>query len=114
MSRDILLLVDVLAREKNVSKDIVFGALELALASATKKRLDDEADVRVVVDRETGDFETFRRWEIVADADFINEVQHIPLSEAQKQDPEVEIGDYLRKRLSRSILDGLARKRPSR
>ena len=99
MSRDILLLVDVLAREKNVSKDIVFGALELALASATKKRLDDEADVRVVVDRETGDFETFRRWEIVADADFINEVQHIPLSEAQKQDPEVEIGDYLEEAL---------------
>jgi N utilization substance protein A len=99
MSRDILLLVDVLAREKNVSKDIVFGALELALASATKKRLDDEADVRVVVDRETGDFETFRRWEIVADADFINEVQHIPLSEAQKQDPEVEVGDYLEEAL---------------
>ena len=99
MSREILLLVDVLAREKNVSKDIVFGALELALASATKKRLDDEADVRVVVDRETGDFETFRRWEIVADADFIHEVQHIPLSEAQKQDPEVEIGDYLEEAL---------------
>ena len=99
MSREILLLVDVLAREKNVSKDIVFGALELALASATKKRLDDEADVRVVVDRETGDFETFRRWEIVADADFINEVQHIPLSDAQKQDPEVEIGDYLEEAL---------------
>ena len=99
MSREILLLVDVLAREKNVSKDIVFGALELALASATKKRIDDEADVRVVVDRETGDFETFRRWEIVADADFINEVQHIPLSEAQKQDPEVEIGDYLEEAL---------------
>ena len=95
MSREILLLVDVLAREKNVTKDIVFGALELALASATKKRVHDEADVRVVVDRETGDFETYRRWEIVADADFIYEAYHIPLSEAQKQDPEVEIGDYL-------------------
>ena len=99
MSREILLLVDVLAREKNVTKDIVFGALELALASATKKRIDDEADVRVVVDRETGDFETFRRWEIVADADFIHEAQHIPLSEAQKQDPDVEIGDYLEEAL---------------
>ena len=51
MSREILLLVDVLAREKNVSKDIVFSALEMALASATKKRVHDEADVRVVVDR---------------------------------------------------------------
>ena len=47
MSREILLVVDALAREKNVSRDIVFGALELALASATKKRIHDEADVRV-------------------------------------------------------------------
>ena len=99
MSREILLLVDVLAREKNVSKEIVFGALELALASATKKRIHDEADVRVVVDRETGDFETFRRWEIVPDEEFIHEAQHIAFSDAQKQDPEVEIGDYLEESL---------------
>ena len=70
MSREILLLVDALAREKNVSKDIVFGALELALASATKKRIHDEADVRIAIDRETGEFESFRRWEVMADDDF--------------------------------------------
>ena len=99
MSREILLLVDVLAREKNVTKDIVFGALELALASATKKRVDDEADVRVVVDRETGDFESFRRWEVTAEDTYVNESQQIPLSEAQKQDAEVEIGDYLEETL---------------
>ena len=52
MSREILLLVDVLAREKNVPREIVFGALELALASASKKRIHDEADVRVVVDHQ--------------------------------------------------------------
>ncbi|WP_300454450.1 transcription termination factor NusA [Accumulibacter sp.] len=99
MSREILLLVDVLAREKNVTKDIVFGALELALASATKKRIHDDANVRVVVDRETGDFETFRRWEVVADGDFLDEEQQIPLSDAQEQDPEVEIGDFLEESL---------------
>ena len=99
MSREILLLVDALAREKNVTKDIVFGALELALASATKKRVDDEADVRVVVDRETGDFESFRRWEVVAEEAFVNEAQQVPLSEAQKQDAEVEIGDFLEEAL---------------
>jgi len=99
MSREILLLVDVLAREKNVSKEIVFGALELALASATKKRVHDDADVRVVVDRETGDFETFRRWEIVPDEEFIHEAQHIALSDAQKQDAEVEVGDFLEEAL---------------
>ncbi|WP_374683383.1 transcription termination/antitermination protein NusA, partial [Accumulibacter sp.] len=99
MSREILLLVDVLAREKNVTRDIVFGALELALASATKKRIHDDANVRVVVDRETGDFETFRRWEVVADHDFLDEEQQIPLSEAQGQDPEVEVGDFLEEAL---------------
>lgn len=99
MSREILLLVDVLAREKNVTKDIVFGALELALASATKKRIHDEANVRVVVDRETGDFETFRRWEIVDDGDYLHEEHQIPLSDAIKQDPEVEVGDFLEEAL---------------
>ena len=101
MSREILLLVDALAREKNVTKDIVFGALELALASATKKRTDDEADVRVVVDRETGDFESFRRWEVMAEDQYVNEAQQIPLSEAQKQDAKVEIGDYLEEELEK-------------
>jgi len=99
MSREILLLVDALAREKNVTKDIVFGALEMALASATKKRVHDEADVRVVVDRETGDFESFRRWEVVAEDQYVNENSQIPLSEAQKQDAEVEIGDFLEEAL---------------
>ncbi len=93
------MLVDVLAREKNVAKEIVFSALEMALASASKKRIHEEADLRVVVDRESGDFETFRRWEIVADQDYLNEALTIPLSDAQKQDPEVEIGDYLEEAL---------------
>ncbi len=95
MSREMLLLVDALAREKNVSKDIVFGALELALASATKKRIHDEADVRVSVDRETGEYETFRRWQVVPDNEYVNEFLEVPLSEAQKDDPDVEPGDSL-------------------
>ena len=95
MSREILLLVDVLAREKNVGKEVVFGALELALASASKKRIHDDADVRVSVDRETGDFETFRRWEVVADENYLNENNQVPISEAREQDPEVEVGDFL-------------------
>jgi N utilization substance protein A len=95
MSRELLLLVDALAREKNVAKDVVFGALELALASATKKRIHDEADVRVSVDRETGDYESFRRWQVVADNEYVNEFLQVPLSEARKDDPEVEAGDSL-------------------
>ncbi|MFC5301230.1 transcription termination factor NusA [Azospira restricta] len=95
MSREILLLVDALAREKNVSKDIVFGALELALASATKKRIHEEADVRVAIDRETGDFESFRRWEVVADDDFENEHLQVPISAALVEDPEFQVGDFI-------------------
>jgi len=67
MSREILLLVDALAREKNVEKDIVFAALEQALASATKKRFREDVDVRVEIDRNTGDYSSFRRWHIVAE-----------------------------------------------
>jgi len=99
MSREILLLVDALAREKNVTRDIVFGALELALASATKKRISDDADVRVSVDRDTGDFESFRRWLVTADEEFENAALQVPLSEAREQDAEVEVGDYLEEML---------------
>ncbi|MDD2741597.1 MAG: transcription termination factor NusA [Rhodocyclaceae bacterium] len=95
MSREILLLVDALAREKNVTKDIVFSALELALASATKKRIHDEADVRVSIDRTSGVYESFRRWQVVPDNEYVNEYMEKPLSEAQKDDPEIECGDTL-------------------
>ena len=95
MSREILLLVDALAREKNVTKDIVFSALELALASATKKRIHDEADVRVSIDRTSGVYESFRRWQVVPDNEYVNEYMEKPLSDAQKDDPEIECGDTL-------------------
>ena len=67
MSREILLLVDALAHEKNVDKEVVFSALEYALASATKKRFADDADVRVQIDRETGEYDSFRRWTLLSD-----------------------------------------------
>lgn len=65
MSREILLLVDALAHEKNVTEEVIFIALELALASATKKKHHDDADIRVSINRETGNYETFRRWQYV-------------------------------------------------
>ncbi|GHT94983.1 transcription termination/antitermination protein NusA [Betaproteobacteria bacterium] len=99
MSREILLLVDALAREKNVARDVVFGALEMALASATKKRIDDEADVWVTIDRNTGEFESFRRWLVVDDSEYVNEFTQTPLSEARQDDAEVEVGDYLEETL---------------
>ncbi len=95
MSRELLLLVDALAREKNVNRDVVFTALEMAIASATKKRFNEEVEVRVQMDRETGDFEAFRRWQIVAD-DAIEFPQHqIGLAEAMEQYGDVTVEDFI-------------------
>lgn len=99
MSREILLVVDALAREKNVDREVVFSALELALASATKKRFHEDVDVRVAIDRETGEYETFRRWHVVADEDYLDEGLQIPLSEAKKKQPDIEVGGIIEERL---------------
>ena len=95
MSRELLMLVDALAREKNVEKDIVFGALELALASATKKRFKDDVDVRVEIDRETGEYKSFRRWQIVTDNDHEIPAQQIALTDAHERDPNLQINDFV-------------------
>ncbi|MDI6746744.1 MAG: transcription termination factor NusA [Rhodocyclaceae bacterium] len=99
MSRELLMLVDALAREKNVDKDIVFGALELALASATKKRIHDEADVRVEIDRETGEFEAFRRWLVLDDEEVEIPAQQIGLIEAREQVPDVQLDEFIEEAL---------------
>jgi N utilization substance protein A len=95
MSREILLLVDALAREKNVDKAIVFGALEQALASATKKRFRDDVEVRVSIDPATGEHQSFRRWHIVPEDAVESEARQIALSEAQKQKPDANLDDYV-------------------
>jgi len=95
MSRDLLLQADALAREKNVAKDIVFGALEMAIASATKKRFPEEVDVRVTIDRDTGDFEAFRRWHVMPDELVEFPAYQIALSEAQSQYGEVGVDDFI-------------------
>ncbi|WP_298289397.1 transcription termination factor NusA [Thiomonas sp.] len=96
MSREILMLVDALAREKNVDRDVVFGAVEAALASATKRLYEGEADVRVQIDRETGEYESFRRWHVVPDEAGLQQPDsEILLFEAREQIPDIEVGDYI-------------------
>ncbi|HJV25733.1 MAG TPA: transcription termination factor NusA [Aromatoleum sp.] len=95
MSREILLLVDALAREKNVPKDIVFGALETALASATKKRINDDADVRVTIDRETGDYESARRWLVMPDEEVVNDEAEMGIIDARDVQSDIQVGDYI-------------------
>lgn len=92
MSREILLLVDALAHEKNVSKEIVFTALELALASATKKNHDDNADIRVSINRDNGEYETFRRWQYV-EYDLLENSDY-QFDEEDERAKGRQIGDY--------------------
>jgi len=99
MSREVLLLVDALAREKNVGREVVFGALESALASATKKRFKEDSDVRVSIDRMTGDYEAFRRWLVVPDGELEDHDIQIILTEARKQVPDAQVGDYIEEEL---------------
>ena len=67
MNRELLMLVEAISREKNVERDVVLGAVELALAQATKKLYSGEVDIRVALDRDSGNYETFRRWLVVPD-----------------------------------------------
>src|SRR5690554_671711 len=96
MSREILLLVDALAREKNVEREVVFGALESALASAMKKRFKEDADIRVSIDRQTGEHEGYRRWLVVPDEAGLQEPDRQELySDAQDIVPGIEVGEYI-------------------
>lgn len=99
MSKEMLLLVDALSREKNVAKDIVFAALEAALASATKKKINEEADVRVSIDKNTGEFESFRRWQVVPDEMLENPDAQIGLAEAQEEMPEIQLDEFIEEQL---------------
>ncbi|MBR6976358.1 MAG: transcription termination/antitermination protein NusA [Ottowia sp.] len=96
MNRELLMLVDAIAREKNVERDVVLGAVEAALAQATKKLYQGEVDIRVAIDRDTGEYETFRRWRVVPDeAGLQMPDQEILLFEAREQVPDIEIDDYI-------------------
>ncbi len=96
MNREMLMLVDAISREKTVERDVVFGAVEAALASATKKLNGAEWDIRVAVDRDTGNYETFRRWLVVPnEAGLQNPDAEEMLSDAQDRIADIEEGDYI-------------------
>ncbi|MGD8956343.1 MAG: transcription termination factor NusA [Chromatiaceae bacterium] len=98
MNKEILLVVDAVSNEKGVEKEIIFEAIEAALASATRKKNGGEIEVRVAIDRTTGDYDTFRRWLVVDDAEtpvLENPITEITLSAAQSEDPNLQPGDYV-------------------
>ena len=99
MNKEILLVVDAVSNEKGVEKGIIFEAIEAALAMATKKRYTNDIDVRVAIDRSTGDYDTFRRWEIVADDAVEFPERQLTLSAAQYDDPSAQLGDFVEEQI---------------
>ncbi|WP_374669685.1 transcription termination factor NusA [Ramlibacter sp.] len=96
MNRELLMLVDAISREKNVERDVVFGAVEAALAQATKKLYQGEVDIRVAIDRDSGDYETFRRWLVVPDEQGLqNPDAEELLMDARDRIADVEEGEYI-------------------
>lgn len=95
MNKNVLLMVDVVSNEKNVEPEIIFEALEAALASASKEHYGADWDIRVSIDRGTGDYETFRRWTVMDDEDenFESPARHILLARALETNPEAKPGD---------------------
>jgi N utilization substance protein A len=100
MSKEMLLVVDTVSNEKGVPKDVLFGAVEAALATATKKRYDDDAEFRVAIDRESGEYETFRVW-TVADPEALEEEEEwnpaaqLTVEEARERDANLQLGDVI-------------------
>ncbi|XAH21146.1 transcription termination factor NusA [Xylophilus sp. GW821-FHT01B05] len=96
MNRELLMLVEAISREKNVERDVVFGAVESALAQATKKLYPGDVDIRVAIDRDSGVYETFRRWHVVPDeAGLQLPDQEILLFEAKEDVPDIEVDEYI-------------------
>ena len=108
MSKEILLVVDAVSNEKGVDKEIIFEAIEAALASATKKAASADIDARVKIDRQSGDYDTFRRWEVMADTNEEGELfplefptRQISLgaARAQEEDDSIEEGDFVEEQI---------------
>ncbi len=101
MSKEILYVVDSVSNEKSVSKSLIFEAIETALAMATRKRFGMHMDVRVTVDRQSGDYETYRRWKVLDDDDpeFESPERQILLSYAKNRGLEVAVGDYIEEKI---------------
>ncbi len=95
MSKEVLLVVESVSNEKGVPASVIFEALELALATATKKGYDDEAELRVEINRQTGLYDSFRCWRVVADEDYQNPQAELTVEDAQERQPGIKAGDVI-------------------
>ena len=102
MNKEILLVVETVSNEKAIERDVIFGAIEAALASATRKKSGKDIEVRVAIDRKTGDYETFRRWLVVDDSEsqaLENPLAEITLEAARIDEPEIQVDDYVEEQI---------------
>ena len=99
MSKEVLLVVESVSNEKGVPAGVIFEALELALATATKKRYEDEVDVRVSINRQSGNYETFRRWTVVADDAVENPAAELTLDEAREKKEDAQLGELIEEKI---------------
>ena len=99
MNKDILLVADAVSNEKGVEREIIFEAIELALSSATKKRYEEESDIEVIIDRDTGNYETFRRWTVMPDDHLSILGTEFTTEEAAEKDPSLKIGDVYKEQV---------------
>jgi N utilization substance protein A len=102
MNKEILLVVETVSNEKAVERDVIFGAIEAALASATRKKSGKDIEVRVAIDRKTGDYETFRRWLVVDDSEsqaLENPLAEITLEAARIDEPDIQVDDYVEEQI---------------
>jgi N utilization substance protein A len=101
MNKDILYVADAVSNEKGVDKEIIFEAIEAALATATRKKHNKDIEVRVDIDRETGDYETFRRWLVVEDSGegLENPLAEITLEAAAIDEPDIQQGEYIEEQI---------------
>jgi N utilization substance protein A len=99
MSKEILLVVESVSNEKGVPAGVIFEALELALATATKKGYQDEVELRVVINRQTGNYETFRCWTVVADEELENPAAQLTLDQAQERKVGARVGDLIEEKI---------------
>ena len=110
MSKDLLLVAEAVANEKGVPNEVIFSAIEAALASAAKKRyIDQDVAVRVSINPKDGSYETFRRWEVVAD-DVVMESpdRQIRLMDAVEEAEGVEVGDYIEEQIDNAEFGRIA------
>jgi N utilization substance protein A len=107
MAKEILLVIEAVSNEKGVPRAKIVEALEIALATATKKKHVGDIEARVAIDEKTGEYNTFRRWEVVADSDqgFENPYREISLSAAQVEDPDAVLGDYVEEPMESVVFD---------